>query len=250
LTKNKFYAVRIGRKPGIYTTWDGPTGAQAQVAGFAGAKHKSFETRTDAENWLKGLPVSAPAHAPAPQTHSFLPPAAASEAATPTPAEHLKAGKVVIYTDGGSKGNPGPGGFGAVILFGSTSKEFSGGFRRTTNNRMELTGPITALEALTRPSQVVLVTDSQYVAEAMTKGWAKRWRRNNWMRSKKDAAENPDLWERLLRLCEKHTVEFIWVRGHAGDANNERCDQLATAAASQPNLPPDPGFEAREPGVK
>lgn len=159
------------------------------------------------------------------------------------PEVHLQAGKVVLFTDGSSLGNPGPGGYGIVLRFGTARKELSGGFRRTTNNRMELMAAIAGLEALTRPSPVVLFSDSRYLVNGMTKGWALRWRRNHWMRTRIEQAENPDLWERLLHLCEKHQVTFCWLRGHAGHSENERCDQLAVAAASQPALPPDRGFE-------
>lgn len=136
---------------------------------------------------------------------------------------------VIIYTDGACSGNPGPGGWGAILKYGSASRELSGGEAATTNNRMELTGVITALSALKEPCQVTLYTDSQYVVNAMTKGWAKKWRANGWMRNKKDPALNPDLWQQLLELCDKHQVEFVWVKGHAENEYNNRCDQLAVA---------------------
>lgn len=136
---------------------------------------------------------------------------------------------VIIYTDGACSGNPGPGGWGAILKYGSASRELSGGEAATTNNRMELTGVITALEALKEPCQVTLYTDSQYVVNAMTKGWAKKWQTNGWMRNKKDPALNPDLWQQLLSLCQLHQVEFVWVKGHAENEYNNRCDQLAVA---------------------
>lgn len=136
---------------------------------------------------------------------------------------------VIIYTDGACSGNPGPGGWGAILKYGSASRELSGGEAATTNNRMELTGVITALNALKEPCQVTLYTDSQYVVNAMTKGWAKKWRANGWMRNKKDPALNPDLWQQLLELCDRHQVEFVWVKGHAENEFNNRCDQLAVA---------------------
>lgn len=136
---------------------------------------------------------------------------------------------VIIYTDGACSGNPGPGGWGAILKYGSASRELSGGEAATTNNRMELTGVITALNALKEPCQVTLYTDSQYVVNAMTKGWAKKWRANGWMRNKKDPALNPDLWQQLLELCDRHQVEFVWVKGHAENEYNNRCDQLAVA---------------------
>ena len=150
---------------------------------------------------------------------------------------------VTIYTDGACTGNPGPGGYGVVLIFGEHRRELSGGFRRTTNNRMELMGPIEALEALKQSCQVTLHSDSQYVVRAMEQGWAKRWQGNGWMRNKKEQAVNPDLWNKLLDLCDKHDVEFRWVRGHAGDPNNERCDQLAVQAAHGKDLPADEGYE-------
>ena len=150
---------------------------------------------------------------------------------------------VVIYTDGACSGNPGPGGYGVVMLFGEHRKELSGGFRKTTNNRMELLGAIEGLRALKERCSVKLHTDSQYVVNAIEKGWATKWRANGWMRNKKEKAVNPDLWEQLLTLCQHHKVEFIWVRGHAGNKENERCDQLAVAASQRPHLPADEAYE-------
>jgi ribonuclease HI len=159
---------------------------------------------------------------------------------------------VTIYTDGACLGNPGPGGFGAVLLYGAQSKtphlserrELSGGFRRTTNNRMEMMAAIAALESLKERCQVTLYSDSQYLVNAMSQGWAQRWRANGWKRNKRELAVNPDLWARLLDLCEYHTVEFLWVRGHSGTRENERCDRLAVASAQQTDLPVDEGYAA------
>ena len=134
---------------------------------------------------------------------------------------------VTIYTDGACSGNPGPGGWGVILSWNGIEKELSGGESRTTNNRMELTGAISALSALREPCRVELYTDSQYLVRAMTEGWAQRWRKNGWMRNKKEAALNPDLWERLLSLCETHEVTFHWVKGHADNPKNNRCDELA-----------------------
>jgi ribonuclease HI len=150
---------------------------------------------------------------------------------------------VVIYTDGACSGNPGPGGYGVVLLHGEHRKELSAGFRLTTNNRMELLGAIEGLRALKDRCSVKLHTDSQYVVNAIEKGWAAKWKANGWMRNKKDKAINPDLWEQLLKLCQQHKVEFVWVRGHSGNKENERCDVLAVAAAQQRNLPADEGYE-------
>ena len=148
---------------------------------------------------------------------------------------------VIIYTDGACHGNPGPGGYAAVLLYQGKRKEISGGYRNTTNNRMELMAAIKGLEALKTPCRVTLYSDSNYLVESMTKGWAKRWQANNWKRNKREYALNVDLWQRLLELCEEHDVEFKWTRGHVGTPENERCDALANEAARQPDLPEDPG---------
>jgi ribonuclease HI len=147
--------------------------------------------------------------------------------------------QVTIYTDGACLGNPGPGGYGVVLLYGPHRREISGGFRLTTNNRMEIMAVIAALEALKEPCRVTLYSDSQYVVNAMSQGWARRWRDNGWKRNKREEAVNPDLWERLLDLGDQHQVEFRWLRGHSGSVENERCDQLAVNAARQPDLPED-----------
>lgn len=140
---------------------------------------------------------------------------------------------VEIFTDGACSGNPGPGGWGAVLRYKSTEKEISGGEANTTNNRMEITAVIEALAMLKEPCNVTLYSDSQYVCNALTKGWAKKWKANNWMRNKTDPALNPDLWERLLTLYDKHNVTIVWVKGHAGHPENERCDKLAVAQAKK-----------------
>ncbi len=153
--------------------------------------------------------------------------------------------EVIIYTDGACSGNPGPGGYGGILRSGSHHKEISGGFRKTTNNRMEILAAIKSLEALKYPCRVKLYSDSRYLVDAITKKWAVRWRANGWMRNRNDAAVNPDLWEQLLILCARHEVEFIWVKGHASTPENNRCDELAVAAAHRENLPPDFGFEEK-----
>ena len=152
--------------------------------------------------------------------------------------------QVTIHTDGACIGNPGRGGYGVVLQFGEHRKELSGGYRLTTNNRMELMGPIKALQTLKQSYVVILYSDSRYVVDAIEKGWVERWRAKGWMRNKKDRAVNPDLWECLLNLCSEHEVEFRWVRGHAGNRYNERCDRLATQAARQKGLPIDEGYES------
>ena len=151
--------------------------------------------------------------------------------------------QVTIYTDGACLGNPGAGGYGVVLLHGGHRRELSAGFRQTTNNRMEILAAVAGLEALKRKCQVTLYSDSQYLVNAIQQGWAVRWRANGWKRNKKDLALNPDLWMRLLACAERHQVEFQWVRGHAGNPENERCDRLAMAAAQGNDLSIDAGYE-------
>ena len=135
--------------------------------------------------------------------------------------------RIKLYTDGACSGNPGPGGYGVILKYQGHTKELSGGEASTTNNRMELTAVITGLEALKEPCEVDLYSDSKYIIDAVTKGWAKSWRANKWIKSDKKPALNADLWEKLLDLLEIHNVNFNWVKGHAGHPENERCDQLA-----------------------
>lgn len=137
---------------------------------------------------------------------------------------------VYIFTDGACSGNPGPGGWGAVLRYNTAEKELSGSEKDTTNNRMELTACIEALKMLKEPCRVELTTDSQYVVNGITKGWAESWRRNGWKKSDKKPALNSDLWGELLELCERHEVNFNWIKGHAGHEENERCDRLAVDA--------------------
>jgi len=153
--------------------------------------------------------------------------------------------EVVIYTDGAAEPNPGPGGYGAVLIYGGRRKELSGAFYNTTNNRMEIFAAIAGLEALKEPCAVILHSDSKYLVDAMTQGWVNRWRQNDWRLNKKTKAANTDLWERLLAMCKKHRVKFVCVKGHAGIPENERCDQLAQQFASKHNLPVDKGYEQR-----
>ena len=153
-----------------------------------------------------------------------------------------KSKHVTLYTDGACLGNPGPGGYGVILLYQGHRKELSGGYCRTTNNRMEIMAAIVGLEALTEKCNVTLYSDSEYLVKAMSRGWARRWRANGWKRGKQGKALNPDLWERLLRLCEHHEVQFNWIKGHAGTPENIRCDELAMQAAQEPNLPCDEGY--------
>lgn len=135
--------------------------------------------------------------------------------------------EVEIFSDGACSGNPGPGGYGAILRCRGREKEISGGEKLTTNNRMELMGVITALSALKYPCRVILTTDSRYIVDSVTKGWAKKWQANNWVKSDKSPALNSDLWEKLLGLLEIHDVTFNWIKGHAGHPENERCDRMA-----------------------
>ena len=147
--------------------------------------------------------------------------------------------KVTIYTDGSARGNPdGPGGYGAILRYVDSKgqiheKELSQGYEKTTNNRMEMMGVIAALEALRRPCQVDLYTDSQYVVNAFEKGWIRNWKKNGWKTASKEPVKNRELWERMLKAAEDHELTFHWVKGHAGHPENERCDRLATAAADR-----------------
>jgi len=148
-----------------------------------------------------------------------------------------------MYTDGGCSPNPGPGGYGIVLIYGEHRREFSGGYRRTTNNRMELLAAICGLQVLKEPCHVALFSDSQYVVNGISKGWAQRWKSRGWLLSNKRPAENIDLWEQLLALCETHQVRFEWIRGHNGHAENECCDRLAGEARRRQDLPIDAIYE-------
>jgi ribonuclease HI len=156
--------------------------------------------------------------------------------------------RVIIYSDGACIGNPGPGGYGAVLLYGPHRKEIYGGYRLTTNNRMELIAAIAGLSALKTRCSVTLYTDSKYLADAITKGWVKRWRENGWKRNKREKAQNVDLWEKILNLCNRHDVEFKWIPGHAGNPENELCDKLSMEAARREDLLPDIGYEKQTKG--
>ncbi len=240
MASKKYYAVYRGRKPGIYIRWFGEDGAHCQVHGYPGAVYKGFATLEEAEDFFtaKASGKSAP-------TKPKQKPQAASQGDTGP--ENMQHGKVVIHTDGGALNNPGPGGYGAVIDDGKSRRELSGGYRYTTNNRMEIMACIRALEALEKPSDIVLYSDSKYVVDAVMKGWAARWRKNGWMRSPGKKAINADLWERLLELLSRHRVEFRWVRGHSGDEENERCDALVRMESAKTGLPPDENYEKDKP---
>ncbi len=226
-SNKKFYAVAAGRKPGIYSTWFGEEGAEVQIKGFEGARFKGFATRAEAEKWMENPGVYKPRGA---TKHAVKAPVSLD-------------GYIHVYSDGGALGNPGPGGYGVVIENGSKSAELSGGYRKTTNNRMELMGCIMALRYFGDRTKVAITTDSKYVVNGIMLGWAKKWQKNGWMRTKSDAAENYDLWQELLELTAEHDVVFQWVKGHAGHAQNERCDELAKAAAAGRDQDIDQNYE-------
>lgn len=225
--KKRYYAVVKGRNPGIYTEWKGQNGAQAQIIRFSGSVYKGFETEREAEEFMNQQSIEQPD-------------------IQETEAAGLQEGKIIIYTDGACINNPGPGGYGVVIKNGKKTEELSGGYRMTTNNRMELMACIVGLSALKKPLSVILFSDSKYVVDGISKGWAKRWQSNGWMRTKTEPAVNPDLWEQLLKLCGKHDVRFQWVRGHAGNEGNERCDELASKAALGDQLQSDDIYEMND----
>ena len=228
--KQKFYAVRRGRQTGIYLDWDS---CKEQVEGFAGAQYKSFSTREEAAQYLAGQD---------PKTASPVKKGSGQSSSS----EPIPPGHVVIYSDGACSGNPGRGGYGTVVLYGDQRRELSAGFRRTTNNRMEIWGCIAGLDAIEERSDITLYSDSRYVVNAISKGWAETWRSRGWNRKVEGElvpALNADLWARMLDLCEWHRVTFRWVRGHDGNVENERCDELARAAAASDNLQPDLFYE-------
>ncbi|MBI9085004.1 MAG: ribonuclease HI [Desulfobacterales bacterium] len=240
--KKKFYAVAVGRMPGIYSQWFGDIGAHVQVSGFAGAVYKGFATYQEARAFMDS-PPKAYRKRPDGKSGRTEKAATSKSKAKPQAKPSDGQGRIIIYTDGGARPtNPGPGGYGVVILEADHRRELSGGFRLTTNNRMELLACIKGLEALDAPSSVTIYSDSQYVVNAITKGWAAGWKRRGWVKSDRKPALNPDLWEQLLELCRKHDVAFVWVKGHAGTPENERCDTLATQAATGKGLPEDKGY--------
>ena len=151
-----------------------------------------------------------------------------------------------IWTDGGCVRNPGPGGYGVVFEYQGQKWEKAGGFQLTTNNRMEILGALVALEIIPEKCEAIIYSDSRYLVDSITKGWAKRWRSKSWNKKDNKKVPNADLWERMLQLCAQHKVEFRWIKGHNSSVENERCDQLAESAARKPNLPVDEGYTSTE----
>lgn len=241
MAKKAIYIVIRGKKPGLYTAWFGPEGAAEQVQGYAGALYKAFSTKEEAQVWLDqvGQPDFLKEQMRPHRPDKRSPPRPAPE----NPKNNLT--EVTLYTDGAALKNPGPGGYGVVLIHNQTEKELSAGYRLTTNNRMELLACIQGLKALKFRCRVTLFSDSKYVVNGIEKGWAKRWKKKGWMRDDLHPAKNSDLWQELLALCQKHTVSFRWVRGHAGHTHNERCDQLATRAASGKKLLTDCVYESQ-----
>ncbi len=240
--KKQFYVVVKGRNPGLFTKWFGAGEAAEQIQGYPEAVYKGFFTRDEAIKWLRSFSSDALT----PNLQALLNETEGSVAQSDPIEELVKTGKIVIYTDGSAMNNPGPGGYGVVLKFNQHRKELSGGFRQTTNNRMEVYACIAGLRSLKQPSDVVIISDSKYVVESMNQGWAKRWQANGWQRNGKEKAENADLWAELLQLSDQHKVEFRWIKGHNSTKENERCDRLALAAAQGAGLPADEGFEEKE----
>ncbi len=216
----KYYAVRKGHKTGLFSQWFGKDGAQIQVKGFPGAEFKGFATCREAEHYLGLQRMDEAIH---PQENSNT---------------------IRVFTDGGAVGNPGPGGYGVVILRPDGEKrELNGGYRWTTNNRMELMGGIMALEALNSDAPIMLCSDSRYMVDAVNKQWVYSWRRRGWKKANGAPARNVDLWKRLLAQLEAKNVVLTWVKGHAGNRWNERCDQLVHEAIDKGDLAIDVAYE-------
>lgn len=234
MAKKKYYAVAVGRTTGVFADW--PT-AEAQVKGFPGAKYMSFASEAEARAWL-----AEPRYR---RREEERPAGSKPDRPPPQPSQPPRPdGEISVYTDGGCIGNPGPGGYGIVIERDGLRREISGGFRLTTNNRMEMTAAIVALAALRGCRQPIhLYSDSSYLVNGIDKGWAKKWRNNGWHKGDDSPAMNSDLWRQLLALLEELEVVFHWLKGHAGHEQNERCDRLAVACARQPDLPADLPYE-------
>ena len=233
MAKKKFYAVRKGYNPGIYTSWPS---AEAQVKGYAGAQFKGFAAEEEARRWLKGDVSLAPTRRNTSKGQT--------QAQAPGDEQDCKDVDIIIYTDGGAINNPGPGGYGVVIKHEGMQRELNGGYRLTTNNRMELMACIVALREIQgKKGKMVLFSDSSYVVNGISKGWVNNWQRNGWIKSDKKPVLNKDLWQELLLLSQSLDIQFRWVKGHAGNPLNERCDKLAVKSAKGSGLPADHAYE-------
>ena len=214
--KQKYYVVWRGREPGIFSTWDD---CAAQVSGYTAAEYKSFDTLREAREAYQANYADY-----------------AGKTKTSLTQVQLRAyGKPIVPSycvDAACSGNPGPGGWGAILDYNGTRKELSGGEAETTNNRMELTGAIVALESLKRPCKVEMHVDSAYVKDGITK-WIHGWKRNGWKTADKKPVKNEDLWQRLEIALKPHKIEWHWVKGHAGHPENERADELARMAIAE-----------------
>jgi ribonuclease HI len=231
MAKKKYYAVAVGRSCGIYTDW---ATTEKQVKGFAGAKFKSFPTKAEAEAWQENPVYQKKEGSKSPK----------QEAGLVSPQQQCDPDVIIVYTDGGSINNPGPGGYGVVIEKDGNRQELSGGFRHTTNNRMEMMAAIVALRTLQNcGKKIFLYSDSSYLVNGISKGWAKKWRSKGWLKSDGQPVLNIDLWKELLDLLTEVKVSFNWVKGHAGNELNERCDRLAVSAARQSEMPADEVYE-------
>lgn len=241
VSKNKWYVVWSGRQTGVFTTW---TACQAQVVGYPGAKYKSFKSRAEAETALKrGFSATAKPSSAKPSVQRSAP----TSASKPRYADHKQAladGRTVIYSDGGCDPNPGPGGYGVVLMTpNGVRQEASGGYRETTNNRMELMGWIEGLKLTEPRAAVAIFSDSKYVGDMYAKGFAAGWRDRGWKTSGKKPAANADLWSVLLKQTDERDVVFTHVYGHTGVAENERCDEL-THEARRGDLAVDTAYES------
>ncbi len=234
----KVYAVFQGHQPGIYNSWDE---SSEQVKGFKGAIYKSFPREIEAIEWLRECVLQAKE----PVTQELIDliknhidkVGIESKSSLSDPN-----GEIIIHTDGGASPNPGIGGYGVVLQRGHWRKELSAGYKLTTNNRMEMMAVIVALQALNEASEVVLHTDSKYIVDSVSKRWVYGWKKRGWKKSDGKRPENVDLWEILIALLERHQVEFRWVKGHAGNTENERCDALVAEARKYKNLLVDTGY--------
>ncbi|MBT6759923.1 MAG: ribonuclease HI [Candidatus Marinimicrobia bacterium] len=236
----KVYAVFQGHQPGLFDSWDE---ASLQVKGFKGATYKSFPSQAAAIAWLWECVLNA--KEPVAQILIDLIKAQTDNGSNTSNLSLTKPnGKIIIHTDGGASPNPGVGGYGVVLQQGKRRKELSAGYQLTTNNRMEMMAVIVALQSLNGSSEVLLHTDSKYVVDSITKRWVYGWKQRGWKKSDGKRPVNVDLWEVLIELLDGHQVEFRWVKGHAGNIENERCDALVTEARKMKNLLVDTGYKA------